>query len=350
MANDAFVLLLALALALLFRWGFTALPREEWQILASLPRQKASDEEWRGLNLTYYGLFTATATGLGSALLFVLLGAVAVPVGGSIVVLASVLLSCVPAAKIIARLVERKRATFTVGGASFLGILIAPGVLWGANELVGPWLDVRIPLEPALAAMAISYALGEGVGRLACISFGCCYGRPLARSHPLCQLLFGTRHFAFTGRSKKAAYEGGLEQEPVIPIQAVTAVVSVGSGLLGMWLFLHGFVVPAFVEVAVVTQAWRALSETVRADYRGPGAISAYQVMAIVAAIYALALSALLPPGGTLRPDVLAGIKTLWSPSLILLLQIVWLSIFLYTGRSVVTSATISIFIVKERI
>jgi hypothetical protein len=34
-----------------------------------------------------------------------------------------------------------------------------------------------------------------------------------------------------------------------------------------------------------VTQVWRFLSEFLRADYRGSGRISAYQVMALFAAV-----------------------------------------------------------------
>jgi hypothetical protein len=350
MANHVFVAALAVGFALLFLWGFRALPHEEWQILASVPRERAGDDDWRGLNLTYYGLLTASATGLATAILFALLGAVGVPVTGSTAVAAGVLGVCVPAAKVVARMVERKSATFTVGGASFLGILIAPCVLWLTNALIGARLGVHVPVGAALAAILAAYALGEGAGRLACISFGCCYGRPVATSHPVCRTLFGTLHFTFTGRSKKAVYEGGLDREPVVPIQAITAVVYVASGLCGIWLFLRGAFLTAFLGVALVTHVWRALSETLRADYRGPGRISAYQIMAGVGALYAVVVSLVLPAPEAVRPDILAGLRTLWSPWFILLLQGLWVAIFLYTGRSMVTGATISIYVVKERI
>jgi Phosphatidylserine decarboxylase len=98
------------------------------------------------------------------------------------------------------------------------------------------------------------YALGEGLGRLACLSFGCCYGRPVAASHPLYQRLFARRHVTFSGRNKKAVYEGRLDHEPLIPIQAVTAVVYVGAALVGTWLFLHGPAIGSFLAVALVTQ------------------------------------------------------------------------------------------------
>ena len=62
MSNEMiFVSTLALMLLLLLRWGFRTLPGEEWQIIASLPVSKNISGEWRGINLTYYGLLTANA-------------------------------------------------------------------------------------------------------------------------------------------------------------------------------------------------------------------------------------------------------------------------------------------------
>jgi hypothetical protein len=348
MSNDVFVLGLAVAFALLFAWGFRTLPHEEWQILASMPVEKAGDD-WRALNLTYYGVLMAGATTLATAVALVLLGAIGVAVSEAALVAAGVLGVGLPAAKGIARIVERKTATFTVGGASFLGILVAPFIVWVENA-VGSRPGSPVPIVPAMAAIAIAYALGEGAGRLACISFGCCYGRPLAKSHPVCRALFARLHFTFSGRSKKAVYEGGLEREPVIPVQAITALLYVGAGLLGTRLFLRGWFATAFLTVTLVTQLWRALSEALRADYRGGGRISAYQVMAVIAAAYAVAIALVVPAARPVRPSALDGIGALWTPSLILLLQALWFGVFLYTGRSVVTAATVSIYVVKERI
>jgi hypothetical protein len=104
------------------------------------------------------------------------------------------------------------------------------------------------------------------------------------------------------------------------------------------------------VETALVTQVWRALSEALRADHRGPGTLSAYQVMAAVGALHATGVALLLPAADLPRPSSVGGLATLWSPALILLLQALWLGLFLCTGRSVVTAATISFRVVKERI
>ena len=57
----------------------------------------------------------------------------------------------------------------------------------------------------------------------------------------------------------------------MIPIQALTCLLYVGVGLIATLLFLNGNYDVAFVSSIAVTQGWRALSEVLRADYRGRG-------------------------------------------------------------------------------
>jgi len=59
MNDELFVFAVGLLLAVLFRWGFTNLPKENWQILATVPRVKKAGGSWRGVNFTYYGFFNA---------------------------------------------------------------------------------------------------------------------------------------------------------------------------------------------------------------------------------------------------------------------------------------------------
>ena len=49
-------------------------------------------------------------------------------------------------------------------------------------------------------------------------------------------------------------------------------------------------------------------------------------------------------------PDLGSGVRSLWSPALILFLQAIWLVIFLHTGRSSVTGARLSFHVHHERI
>ncbi len=56
------------------------------------------------------------------------------------------------------------------------------------------------------------------------------------------------------------------------------------------------------------------------------------------------------PPAFIGRPDILVGLNVLWSPSVIVSLQILWLLLFLYMGRSKVTASQIVFSVLKDRI
>lgn len=331
-------------------WGFRVLPGERWQIAASVPTSRNDQGLWKGINYTWYGLLTANAYFVAVAVLLVLLGSIGVPPLGTAILVAGMLCCCVPASRLVAQIVEKKSDTFTVGGAVFVGILITPFLITLVNRTAGEILAFHIPIMSAYAAIAIAYAFGEGLGRMACISFGCCYGKPLTGSSDLIKRLFTGRGFIFFGSTKKIAYAGGLEATEVIPVQAITAVLYTGCGLIAAGLYLSSYQTSAFLLATICTQGWRSFSETLRADYRGEGNISAYQIMGIVGVVYAITAIYFLHQEPTGLPDLSAGLKSLWSPSLILFLQGIWLVIFLYTGRSTVTGATLSFHVHRDRI
>lgn len=56
-----------------------------------------------------------------------------------------------------------------------------------------------LTMIPIMAAMAVAYTLGEGLGRLGCISFGCCYGKAIDTCHPLVRRIFSKTPFIFKG-------------------------------------------------------------------------------------------------------------------------------------------------------
>ncbi len=350
MANEIFLIALTAIFMMLLRWGFKTLPGENWQIIASVPVSRDVSGRWRGINLTYYGLLSANAYIAAISILLILMGTLKVPLIGVFTTIVTILLICVPASRFIARIVEKKSHTFTIGGASFLGILIAPWVLSFINTTVGAKMGYSIPPIPALAAFIISYAFGEGMGRLACISFGCCYGKPLSRSHNLIQRLFHNYCFMFSGKTKKIAYESGLDGVKVIPIQAITAVLYITTGIFGTFLFLESYYSTAFIMTMVVTQAWRSFSEVLRADYRGGGRISIYQIMAIIAIGYSLGIIPFLPSTPAIEAGITVGLLSLWSPAVIFFSLGLWFAIFLYTGRSTVTGSTVTFHVHKDRI
>lgn len=350
MWNELFVLVLGAIFFAYLSWGFRHLPGEKWQILATLPARLDAAGHWQGLNLTYYGLFSSAAQLVSVVMIFLLFGAIGVTRAETVMMVVVVLGVCIPASKFMALLVEKKTAVLTIGGAAFVGVLLAPWAILLTNATVGDYLGTRIPLVPTLAAMSIAYAFGEGLGRLACISFGCCYGKPLAQSPLLMQRLFRDRHFVFHGALKKIAYAGNLAGEKVVPIQAVTALLYTAVGLVGMLLFLNNAYSSALLLTLVVTQLWRALSETWRADYRGAGKISAYQVFAVLSVIYGAGLLAFLPADELPRASLLRGFETLWHPGMVLFFIGLWLVTFLYYGRSLVTGSRLSLYLCQDRI
>jgi hypothetical protein len=350
MANIGFVGCLAAACLLLFRWAFRELPREEFQVIATIPLSKNPDGSWHGLNFTYYGLFTASAYLVATMVVFVLLGALSIPTDSILMLSAAILIVCVPSSKSIAKFVEKKAYTFSVGGAAFIGILIAPWILYAMEKLPGlPSASDGFVL-PGMAALSIAYALGEGLGRLACISFGCCYGKPIEKVPRLLQRLVGFRTFIFTGKTKKVAYASRLDGQKLFPVQAVTATLYVGIALSGTYLFLLGKYGSAFLITLSVTQLWRFLSEFLRADFRGNQSLTAYQIMALLSIPYAGLMVHIHPAVHTTPSNLFLGLALLWNPFLILTFIALWIGIFLFTGRSQVTAATVNIFVNEQNI
>ncbi len=349
MTNIILISGLAAAYLVLLSWACRTLPGEKWQVLATMPKAKNMGGSWDGVNLTYYGFFSATAYAAAAALMVMMLGALGVAPVQTLSLAAPLLLVCIPASSLVARVVEKKPATFTIGGASFVGLIIAPWITLLIGVLTGE-RSGGLQVAPVMAALAVAYAFGEGLGRLACISFGCCYGKPLDQCSALTQSVFRGRVFIFRGAMKKAAYEGGLEGRPLLPVQAMSSLVCVGASLGGLWLFLSGFFAAALWLVLLVTQSWRAYSETLRRDYRGGGRMSAYQVMALAGIVYGGLAVMVFPVSPLPIPKASAGLGALWSAGVLICLESLWLFILMYMGRSKVTGATISFYLNQNQI
>ncbi len=350
MLDEIFILIIFIALVFIFRWAFQTLPDERWQIIGCIPYRRLSDGQWQGWNLTWYGFFNAIAVVFAVCMFLILIGSLSTPLIASLFLLALFLATCLPAAKIMAILIEKKQNTFTVGGASFIGILAAPWIISLTNVTAGKWLGFNITPMNVLAAMSIAYTLGEGIGRLACISFGCCYGKPLAECSPLINKIFQKHNFIFTGKTKKIAYAHEFDGQQVIPIQALTAVIYSLTGLVGCYLFLKCFTTAAFVLTLTVTQLWRAFSEFMRADYRGEGKVSSYQIMALIACLYGVFIAYVFNETSLGTPDLALGLTAIWNPAVLIFLLALWITTFFYLGKSRVTTSLIEIQVLKEKI
>jgi len=316
---------------------------------AAVPVSRVADGGWRGVNITWYGILSANAYGAATLLFLALAASLGAPLTLTLATVGATLAICVPASRLVARIVEGKRHTFTVGGAVFVGTIAAPFVVSLMNRLLAP-ADEQLPVMALLAAVATAYALGEGFGRLACISFGCCYGKPLADAHPLMNRLLAARAFVFRGETKKASYAGKMAGVPLVPIQGITAILYTATALAGSALFLSGRFALSFLVAMGVTQFWRTVSEFLRDDYRGDNRISAYQIMGLLAVVYGAATAFFFRGEAQLLPDPGRIVAALWSPAVILPLQFIWLAILLYTGRSTVTGALIYFHVHRERI
>jgi len=350
MTKEIFILILTVLSSLILFLGIKYFPEERWQIIASFPVKKDEGNLWKGINITYYGLLIACAQAVALSVFIVLMGSINVSLSNIILFVAIVICLCVPASKILARIIEKKMHTFTVGGASFFGMIVAPLTVIIVNRISAISDDPLTMILPFLSASAISYAFGEGLGRLACISFGCCYGKPVKNAGPLLNKLFSRCSFTFSGKTKKIAYEAGLDGHKVIPVQAMTAILFVATGIFSAYLFLSARYAVAYAFVILTTQGWRFVSETMRADFRGKGKVSAYQFMALLNCIYALLLAVFFPEDRTYTPDVSKGLGYLWNPGTIISIQTLWAAMFIFFGRSQVTGSTISLFVYRNKI
>lgn len=340
MTHSMFIFVLAAFAALYLYWGVKMLPGEGWQIAAAVPTRKGVDGTWSGVNLTWYGILTANAYLAATMLALVLMGAAGISLQAVTVMVVLLLACCVPASRLVAQIVEKKANTFTVGGAVFVGTLIAPWIVELVNRIPLGDQGLRVPPLAALAAISIAYAFGEGLGRLACVSFGCCYGKPISACHPTVARLVSPLALTFTGKTKKIAYASNLDGVKVLPVQAVTYLLYCSAGLASTLLFLRAQYSAAFLVALGVTQGWRVISEFFRDDHRGVGRFSAYQVMGTISICYGFWAVKHFEGAAAPLPELALGIAHLWNPAPLLLLQLLWVVIFLYTGLSRVTAAT----------
>ncbi len=349
MEQLVFITLLGGIIAAAIWWGAVTLPGEKWQIMAVVPSSPTSQGSCQGMNLTYYGALSATAYSFAVMIFIILATAAGVSPAWVGIFTGLILAVCIPASRIVARLVEKKNGTLTVGGAVFVGTLTAPLIIFFINNTLGIIAGPPAHVTVLLAAISIAYAFGEGMGRLACLSFGCCYGKPLNQCSSRVRKLFGRFCLVFHGKTKKIAYASNLDGQQVIPIQIITAILYSACALVGTWLFLAGHFGAALVETLVVTQVWRIVSEFFRADFRGNFTITPYQIMAGITILFALAVSLFTAPPQDL-PRLYTGLYTLWSPGALLAVELVWIIAFLFTGRSSVTGARISFHVQEDKI
>lgn len=349
--NVLLVGILALLCAGSMYLGGKHLPRARWQFFAAVPLRSRGDGSWEAVTVTWYGILLAGAAVFAIALYLAMLAAVGVALVAALVLMILLMVLCVPAASWVARLVERKPATLTIGGAAFVGNLVAPLLVLLLNQVWPGGGEEKLPMAPVLAACAGAFLFGEGFGRMACLSYGCCYGKPVSAYGGLLGRFFALTPLVFQGSTKKISYAGGLEGRPVVPIQVVTMVVLTGAGFAALLLFGAGHFTAAYLLATASAGIWRVISELFRSDHRGGGRLSAYQYMALASVVYGVVVAGGLADGtAPVAVSLLRGVLALWSPGVFLVLAGVWLTLILYTGISRTTYAHVRFFLHQDRI
>jgi Prolipoprotein diacylglyceryl transferase len=353
---ELFVFALFFLLMVLLSWASLGMPKERWQFIATVPQEKQFSGVGDALNFTWYGALTALAFVVSCALVIIMTGSIRISIEAVMLTLAFLIAVSLWSARAVAQWVEKIPGTHTIGGAVFVVVLLAPCVIHGVSALLHASLAYP-PISTGqilalMSALAVAYAYGEGLGRIACISFGCCWGKRVDQLKGWQRWLFNRFHFVFQGHTKKIAYASQMAGVPVIPIQAITAAIHFVVGSIGLWLFLTGRFGAALIVTMSVTQLWRFGSEFLRADYRGSGRVTVYQWMALACVLLSLGYVWVLQTPADLlkldvKPDLLLGLKALWSPSQMIALQLMGLLIFRLTGKSSVTRGSLRLSVVK---
>lgn len=342
----AFVFGLAAALAVLFAWGFRTLPRARWQVLAVVPVARRDEHRWSGVNFTWYGLFVAGGIVCATGMAVVLFGALQVSLLRAALVSLPLLALGVWISGAISIAIEHRPSTYTVVGAVALTLLLAPWLLVASNR-VAP--QSAIPVLPALAVLAIAVTLGESVGRLGCISFGCCYGAPMSSFGVGVRRWLGRWSIAYDGPTKKAVYEGHHRGTPLLPVQALSSIACGAAALCGLSMFLRGDFGAAFVTPVALSMLWRVACECWRDDLRRRiGPFSAYQWLALSTLPSATVMAIVFRGQASGPVNLDAGLHAFWSPGVILLLQAIWAITFFHYGRSTVTAATLALHLAGQ--
>jgi hypothetical protein len=328
--------------AWIFRWAFRHLPSECWQIAVAIPARKQaasdSDATWPAVNITFYGVISAVAYMLAILVFVFLAGSANQPISAVAIFSMLLLLVGIPASKWVALWVEGVPG-HTIGGALFAVVLAVLPALWLTDFICAAISLPRADPGMLLAAAAIAYVLGEAIGRLACLSFGCCYGRSIDSATPLQRALYSSTATTYRGRFKKIAYASGLEGRPVIAVQSVACAALFGVFVVSFWFFWKGYIALSLIVALGLAQLWRAYSETLRADYRGREGFTLYQGMALVGIVLTLLYAWIHRVQVSATPTFARGLDAVIRVEVILCAQALAIIILALMGRSYVTSS-----------
>lgn len=353
MENFIFIAFYTLFLVFLTYFGIKYFPNENYQVLFVVPVKKYKNKKWYGINITYYGLISAVSYTFATFTFLVLAKSYHISSQIIIISVVLILICCMPASKFMARIIEKKKNTFTISGAAFIGSIFSPFFFFVTSYFFLSDFDTAIQTSfILLSALSVSYILGEGVGRLACISFGCCYGKKLDEYQGIFKNFFYNFNTTFKGETKKASYEGGCENQKTIPVQGLSSIIYNVTGLIGTILFLLGNIKTSFILSVAVANLWRFFSEYLRDDHRGDiKKYSFYQYFSLISILYSLLIALLFTPDqGSIFFDIRKGLSELRSYWTLAFFLSIFVISFAYTGLSKVTYSKIEINVLRKNI
>ena len=330
-------------------WGIKTLPAERWQMIAAVPMAKNGNGEWQGLNLTFYGFFSATASTFGVALMIVLLSSIGTSLLTAAAVIATMMAICVPASKVLARVIEGKRNTFTIAGAAFVASLILPpGMVLVQRGLwrVVQHQDLRVAGAGGgrNCVRAVRGDRQDGVPELRLLLWQAAERSESAAGADVFTLSAGVpwqhQESGVRLRTGGRTTDSGADDY----LAGVYAVWTGGLGILSSWTLAAGGTCASVGDMELegaIGMFARRLSRKF-ADFRVSG-------MALIAMGY-LTLTLSIIPGDGLTPNLMAGLVQVTSASVIVPLQLLWMGLFLYYGRSRVTGSVVSFHVVAERV
>jgi Prolipoprotein diacylglyceryl transferase len=339
--------LLALFAVAVFRWGFRHLPGEGWQIALAVPARTPGIDgtTWPAVNITFYGVISSVSYSIALLTYVFLAAAVGQPLLPALIFVASLLAVGIPASKLVAKWVEGLPG-HTIGGAVFAVLVAVMPAMWLVQSVTTIFGGPEFQPIVLLAAASSAYALGEAIGRLACLSFGCCYGRPMQSCTSLQKALYSSFTETYRGRFKKIAYAGGLTDQPVIAVQAIASAVLFALFLVAVWMFWKGHFAIAIVVALGGSQLWRAYSEILRADFRGRDGFTLYQAMALFGAVLSVPFAWLYGDASVAtKASAAAGWRAVFQPELLIATQCLSIAILVYMGRSTVTSSRLELLL-----
>lgn len=316
-------------------WGLKNLHKDEYQFFAVIPYKKLCEDKYEGINITFYGIISALSTTISVFIFLNLIKIINFPIDKAYFILFIIFTIGIFSSKIVAYIIEHRKNTLTIGGSIFISGMIAAPVIY---FIIKFFKIQELYFLPVFSILSTAYVSGEGVGRLACLSFGCCYGKPASKFN----FLPGKLKVKFYADTKKAVYDSSYKNIELINIQGIVVIIFSLLGVISIISIIFQKFILAFFLSFILPSLLRFLSEFLRNDYRGNGKLSIYQIFSLILFGYGL-LIVFISKNINLSLTLNSHISFYYSD--IFILGFVFIVILIHSGISKVTYSNITFFL-----